>query len=85
MVCDDAAAKRYVIAGWLRGAGYTVVEAATGSEATLMRRLRLPLYAETPSGRFRSYDDEVVEGKTTTSIPGVRQSGSAPTAPATIG
>lgn len=33
LVCDDKALKRYFIAGWLRRAGYTVVEAETGSEA----------------------------------------------------
>ena len=33
LVCDDTAAKRYVIASWLRRSGYTVVEAETGSQA----------------------------------------------------
>ena len=33
LVCDDTAAKRYVIASWLRRDGYTVLEAETGGEA----------------------------------------------------
>lgn len=33
LVCDDTAAKRYVIASWLRRAGYEVLEAETGSQA----------------------------------------------------
>ena len=33
LVCDDTAAKRYVIASWLRRSGYRVVEAATGGAA----------------------------------------------------
>src|SRR5918997_5321122 len=33
LVVDDTAAHRYVMASWLRRAGFTVVEAATGTEA----------------------------------------------------
>lgn len=33
LVCDHLALKRDLIAGWLRRAGYTVIEAETGSEA----------------------------------------------------
>lgn len=33
LVCDDTAAKRYVISSWLRRAGYHVLEAETGREA----------------------------------------------------
>jgi DNA-binding response OmpR family regulator len=33
LVCDDTAAKRYVIASWLRREGYTVLEAETGAQA----------------------------------------------------
>ncbi len=33
LVCDDAAAKRYVIASWLRREGFTVLEAETGAQA----------------------------------------------------
>ncbi len=33
LVCDDTAPKRYVIASWLRRAGYEVLEAETGSQA----------------------------------------------------
>ena len=33
LVCDDTAAKRYVIASWLRREGYEVLEAETGSQA----------------------------------------------------
>ncbi|HSE09546.1 MAG TPA: SpoIIE family protein phosphatase [Nocardioidaceae bacterium] len=33
LVCDDTAAKRYVIASWLRRAGYDVHEAETGAQA----------------------------------------------------
>ncbi|MGZ4492438.1 MAG: SpoIIE family protein phosphatase [Nocardioidaceae bacterium] len=33
LVCDDTAAKRYVISSWLRREGYTVVEAETGTQA----------------------------------------------------
>jgi CheY-like chemotaxis protein/serine phosphatase RsbU (regulator of sigma subunit) len=33
LVCDDTAAKRYVISSWLRRAGHTVLEAETGLEA----------------------------------------------------
>ncbi len=33
LVCDDTAAKRYVIASWLRRDGYVVLEAETGGEA----------------------------------------------------
>jgi DNA-binding response OmpR family regulator len=33
LVCDDTAAKRYVIASWLRRDGYDVVEAETGAQA----------------------------------------------------
>jgi CheY-like chemotaxis protein len=33
LVCDDTAAKRYVIASWLRREGYEVQEAETGSQA----------------------------------------------------
>ncbi len=33
LVCDDTAAKRYVISSWLRREGYTVVEAETGAQA----------------------------------------------------
>lgn len=33
LVCDDTAAKRYVIASWLRRAGYEVLEAETGAQA----------------------------------------------------
>ena len=33
LVCDDTAAKRYVIASWLRRAGYDVLEAETGYQA----------------------------------------------------
>ena len=30
LVCDDTAAKRYVISSWLRRDGYDVLEAETG-------------------------------------------------------
>ncbi len=33
LVCDDTAAKRYVISSWLRRDGYTVLEAETGAQA----------------------------------------------------
>ncbi|MGZ4426929.1 MAG: SpoIIE family protein phosphatase [Nocardioidaceae bacterium] len=33
LVCDDTAAKRYVIASWLRRDGYAVLEAETGTQA----------------------------------------------------
>ena len=33
LVVDDTPAKRYVISSWLRRAGYTIVEAGTGTEA----------------------------------------------------
>jgi CheY-like chemotaxis protein len=33
LVVDDCESKRYVLASWLRRAGYTVVDAATGAEA----------------------------------------------------
>src|SRR5512146_774539 len=33
LVCDDTAAKRYVIASWLRREGYAVLEAETGTQA----------------------------------------------------
>ena len=33
LVCDDTAAKRYVIASWLRRDGYHVLEAETGRQA----------------------------------------------------
>ena len=33
LVCDDTAAKRYVIASWLRREGYVVLEAETGTQA----------------------------------------------------
>jgi CheY-like chemotaxis protein/anti-sigma regulatory factor (Ser/Thr protein kinase) len=33
LVVDDTPSKRYVLASWLRRAGHTVIEAATGSEA----------------------------------------------------
>jgi CheY-like chemotaxis protein len=33
LVVDDTPSKRYVLSSWLRRAGYTVVEAATGGEA----------------------------------------------------
>jgi DNA-binding response OmpR family regulator len=33
LVVDDTPSKRYVISSWLRRAGYTIVEAATGTEA----------------------------------------------------
>ncbi len=36
LVVDDDNAKRYLIATWLRRAGHTVIEAATGSEALAM-------------------------------------------------
>ena len=32
LVVDDDEAKRYIMATWLRRAGYTVIEAATGRE-----------------------------------------------------
>lgn len=34
LVCDDTPAKRYVLASWLRRAGYDVVESATAAEAS---------------------------------------------------
>jgi CheY-like chemotaxis protein len=33
LLVDDDQAKRYIVATWLRRAGHTVVEAATGQEA----------------------------------------------------
>jgi CheY-like chemotaxis protein/anti-sigma regulatory factor (Ser/Thr protein kinase) len=36
LVVDDTPSKRYVLASWLRRAGYTVIEAATGSEAVAL-------------------------------------------------
>jgi DNA-binding response OmpR family regulator len=33
LVCDDTAAKRYIIADWLRREGYAVLEAETGTQA----------------------------------------------------
>ena len=32
-MCDDTAAKRYVISSWLRRDGYDVLEAETGGQA----------------------------------------------------
>src|SRR5688572_2081503 len=33
LVVDDTDANRYAVSRWLRGAGYDVIEAATGAEA----------------------------------------------------
>jgi len=38
LLVDDTASKRYVLGSWLRRGGYTVIEAATGTEA--LRRFR---------------------------------------------
>ena len=38
LVCDDTPAKRYVLASWLRRAGYQVVEADTAAEALTVLR-----------------------------------------------
>lgn len=38
LVCDDTPAKRYVLASWLRRAGYDVVESATAAEASATLR-----------------------------------------------
>src|SRR4051794_26339210 len=35
LVVDDTPSKRYVLASWLRRAGYTVIEAQTGAEALI--------------------------------------------------
>ena len=38
LVCDDTPAKRYVLASWLRRAGYQVVEAETAAQALTVLR-----------------------------------------------
>jgi CheY-like chemotaxis protein len=42
LVVDDSDSKRYVLASWLRRAGHTVVEAATGQEALRLVQAGVP-------------------------------------------
>jgi CheY-like chemotaxis protein len=42
LVVDDSDSKRYVLASWLRRAGYTVVDAATGQEALRLVEADVP-------------------------------------------